>query len=76
MNWSDLTNNLTDYLGRLKSRFPNVDEDVLPDMDERSRLVEHIAARHDLTAFEASQEIDDWLFIESLARQASEMHVR
>ena len=73
MNWTELTQNVTQYVGRLKTRFPNVDEESLCFVTDRDRLVHHVAERHDLTNFEADQEIDDWLFVESLARQATEL---
>lgn len=70
MNWHDITRNWLQSLDRLQTRFPNIDGAALaaqrPDM---AWVIRHIAERHDLTQFEADQELDDWLFAESLAQQ-------
>lgn len=73
MNWTDLTSNIAKHLNRLKARFPNIDETEMYEFTDKTLIVDHVAARHDLTPVEAREEIDDWLFVESLARQASEL---
>ena len=73
MTWTDLTTNVSTYIGQLKTRFPHVDEAALQQAQDPDTLITHVALRHDLTPFEAHQEIDDWLFVEALARQASDL---
>jgi len=72
MTWTDLTTNVTHYIDQLKTRFPHVDETALGTVLDRDHLIMHVARRHDLTHLEAHEEIEDWLFIENLARQALE----
>jgi len=72
MTWTDLTTHLTSHISRFKARFPHVDENELRHARDPEKLIDHVARRHDLTRLEALQEIDDWMFIEGLARQAAE----
>lgn len=73
MDWNDLTTNFETYIGRLKTRFPNMDESATAALGDRDAIVKHIAQKHDLTQFEADREMDDWLFVENLARRASDL---
>ena len=73
MNWTELTNNLSRYVESLKTRFPNLDSDALQTVSDRNHLIAHVADQHDMSHLEAHQEIDDWLFVESLARQAPDI---
>jgi hypothetical protein len=73
MTLTDLTTNMARYLDRLKTRFPHIEEDALQAAEDLGGVVAHVAARHDLTPLEAHEEIADWLFVESLARQACEL---
>ncbi|MGJ8605232.1 MAG: hypothetical protein ACSHXH_13995 [Marivita sp.] len=74
MNWTDITKNWHAALARLEARFPLLNKDTLAHPPESlTNLSEHLAITHDLTALEATEELADWLLIESLARQASEM---
>ena len=75
MTWTDLTANVARYVPILVRRFPNTEPDLL-DLHGTSAdtLVAHVADRHDLTPFEAREEIEDLLFVQDLARQASELH--
>lgn len=72
MTWTDLTTNVSSYIERLKTRFPHIDEATLEQARDPGDLISHVAKRHDLTPFEAHQEIEDWLFVEALARQAAD----
>lgn len=73
MDWTELTENWNGALARLEARFPLLNRDSLPHPPESlSGLTRHLADTHDLTALEAREELTDWLFVESLARQASE----
>lgn len=74
MTWTDLTANMARYVPMLVQRFPNTEPDVLDlHATTADTLVAHVADRHDLTRFEARQEIDDLLFVQSLARQAGDL---
>ncbi|MGK7663705.1 MULTISPECIES: hypothetical protein [unclassified Marinovum] len=39
----------------------------------RDVLAAHLAHQHDLTELEAEEELRDWAYVQSLARQASEL---
>jgi hypothetical protein len=74
VTWDDIRNNWQHALSDLRTRFPLVDHRVVETPpDSLSTLTEHVAARHDLTATEAIEEITDWMFVVSLARMASEL---
>ena len=70
MTLNDLTSDVSSYIDRLKTRFPHVDEGALRQVRNPQEVITHVADQHDLTPLEAHQEIDDWLFVEHLARQA------
>ena len=72
MTWTDIRNNWQDALTDLKIRFPLVDHNTVKSPpDSLSALTNHVATRHDLTAYEAEEEITDWMFVVSLARVAT-----
>ncbi len=74
MDWNDISTNWTDSLKRLKSRFPRIDERKLGQKPVRPDvLAAHLAHQHDLTELEAVEELRDWAFVQSLARQAGEL---
>ncbi|WP_417721328.1 hypothetical protein [Salipiger sp.] len=68
MNWQDIAANWQDAQQRLQDRFPFLDAETLRRQPSREEVIAHIAARHDLTPFEAAQELDDWLFSERLSQ--------
>lgn len=71
MTWSDLTMNWSDWFARIKDRFPNLDDAAMPfAKTNRERFEAYLADTHDLTLTEAREELDDFLFIEQLAREA------
>ncbi|KMK67150.1 hypothetical protein [Puniceibacterium sp. IMCC21224] len=73
MTWTEITENWTARLGRLQQRFPNLDRKALRTPPKnRPDLSRHLAQCQRLTAFEAEQELDDWLFVESLAQHDSD----
>ena len=77
MTWTDITANWHTTVQRLEARFPRLNRDALSQPPECiSSLTRHLADTHDLTALEAREELADWLFVESLARRASEMGLR
>ncbi|MCJ7871968.1 hypothetical protein [Phaeobacter sp. J2-8] len=74
MNWTDMTRDWGRALRHLKRRFPHIDETALssPPIPPEA-MAEHLARQHDLTDLEAEEELKDWIYIQSLARQATEM---
>lgn len=73
MTLTDLTANVSAFVDRLKTRFPHIDEDTLHSAQDADTVITHVAHSHDLTRLEAHQELEDWLFVESLARQAGDL---
>lgn len=74
MNWTDITREWPRSLRGLRDRFPYFDEKEMSRMPrETTVMAEHLARQHDLTPLEAEEELKDWLYIQSLARQASEI---
>lgn len=73
MTWTDITENWTTALAHLEARFPLLSREALeqPPQD-LTGLTQHIAVTHDLTDLEASEELADWLFFQSLARQVQD----
>ncbi|MCB1335321.1 MAG: hypothetical protein KDK26_17175 [Roseivivax sp.] len=70
MNWSEVTCNWPAALARLQVRFPHIDRTEFSEPPtDRRHLARHLAERHDLTQFEADEELRDWLYVEALARQ-------
>ena len=71
MTWSDLTSNWSDIRSRIMTRFPNLDDGAMPfAKTNRERFEAYLAGTHDLTLSEAREELDDFLFVEQLAREA------
>ena len=71
MTWSDLTTNWSDLRARIMNRFPNLDDGAIPfAKTNRERFEAYIADTHDLTLSEAREELNDFLFVEQLAREA------
>ncbi len=70
MTWIDIAQNWPVAQARLETRFPLLDCDALPfPPDSITSLARRLAAKHDLTPLEAREELADWLFIATLARQ-------
>lgn len=68
---TDLTTDWKFTLRGLKDRFPHLDEKEIARCPPATQAIaEHLAQRHDLTPLEAEEELKDWLFVQSLARQA------
>ena len=71
MSWSELTQNWAMWFARLKTRFPNLEDDSMPFLKtDRERFEAYVAEKHDLTLVEAREEVNDFLFVEQLAREA------
>ena len=59
------------WFTRIQSRFPNLEDSAMPFLKtDRQRFEAYLADRHDLTLTEAREELDDFLFVEQLAREA------
>ena len=71
MTWTDITENWTTALTHLEARFPLLSREALaqPPKD-LTGLTRHLAATHDLTDLEASEELADWLFVQALSGPA------
>lgn len=72
--WTEFASNWASAMSRLQTRFPNLgSETKLDTFAVPADLADHIAHNHDLTQFEAAEELNDWMFVENLARQAMEL---
>ncbi|TMV08628.1 hypothetical protein FGK63_05770 [Ruegeria sediminis] len=70
LNWSDLTQDWASSYARAKTRFPNLrDRDMAYVKQDRKRFEAYLAERHHLTVNEAREEVEDFLFTESLNRE-------
>ncbi|KUJ86069.1 hypothetical protein AVO45_03650 [Ruegeria marisrubri] len=70
LNWSDLTQDWASSYARAKARFPNLrDRDMAFVKKDRKRFEAYLAERHHLTVNEAHEEVEDFLFTESLNRE-------
>ncbi|AHD00931.1 MULTISPECIES: hypothetical protein [Leisingera] len=59
-----------DRMPRIKQRFPHLKASNAPSLvDDRDRFVAYLARTHHLTLNEAREEVDDFLYIESLLRE-------
>ncbi|MFA8384116.1 MAG: hypothetical protein ACEPO2_00705 [Pelagibaca sp.] len=72
MTWIDMAENWHVTLERLETRFPLLDCDAMPFPPVSiTSLAQRLAVKHDLTPLEAREELTDWLFIKTLARQTN-----
>jgi DNA-nicking Smr family endonuclease len=72
LNWAELTQDWGASYARAKRRFPNLrDKDVARIRKDREQFEAYLAERHHLTVNEAREELDDFLFTESLNREVS-----
>lgn len=70
MTWHHLSANWHAIREQLITRFPNIDPDHVTDAPrDRQALTRHIAETHDITVFEAHEELQDFLSVLDLARQ-------
>lgn len=73
MDWTDLTQNWASAFSRIKTRFPNLDDGSMPFLKlDRDRFEAHLAETHELSLEEAREEFQDFLYIETLAREAQQ----
>lgn len=71
MIWNELAQNWGTWFERIRNRFPHVDPTAREELGQDQRaLLAHIAKTHELTVNEAKEEFNDFLYIETLARDA------
>ncbi len=71
LNWNDLTQDWGASYARAKRRFPNLrDKDMALLPKDRKQFEAYLAERHQLTVNEAREELEDFLYIEGLKREA------
>ncbi|OED47770.1 hypothetical protein [Leisingera sp. S232] len=59
-----------DRMPRIKQRFPHLKASNAPSiLDDRDRFVAYLARTHQLTMTEAKEEVEDFLYVESLLRE-------
>lgn len=74
MTWKDFSANFASNLMNLTRRFPNADKQVVSErMSNRAMLTSYLAESSQLTPFEVQEELDDWLFVQGLARDAADL---
>lgn len=72
LNWAELTQDWGASYARAKRRFPNLcDNEVAQIRKDRKQFEAYLAERHHLTVNEAREELDDFLFTESLNREVT-----
>jgi hypothetical protein len=77
MTWSDMAMNWGEWFGRFKTRFPNLDDSAMPFVKgDRARFEAYVASTHDLTLTEAREELNDFISVEALAREAFDYRAR
>lgn len=70
LTWTDLTQDWASSFARAKRRFPNLDYGDMPFLKlDRGRFEAYLAARHNLTLSEAREELEDFLYVETLSRE-------
>ncbi|SFT50449.1 hypothetical protein [Sedimentitalea nanhaiensis] len=73
MTWKNTTDDLAAWFTRLQSRFPYLDDSAMPHATRgRARFEAYLAQTHNLSLTEAHEEVDDFLYIESLIREADD----
>lgn len=71
MKWSHLAGDWPHWYERFKTRFPHLDDASMPYVGhDRQRFEAHLARTHHLTLREAREEVDEFLFTETLTHEA------
>lgn len=74
MGWNELAGNWSAYLRALARRFPHVDPRALSAVkDQPCEVGRILASSHDLTLNEAREVLDDFLFVQRLARDTADI---
>ena len=72
MTWTELTLDWTVLIERMKCRFPRIDDSAMSLChQDRTRFELYLARLHNITQTEVREEIEDFLYVETLAREAS-----
>lgn len=75
MNWTDMTADWATWYRRLQIRFPKLDDAAMPFSKlDRDRFEAYLADVQNLTLTEAREEIEDFLYIQSLLCEAEDGH--
>lgn len=76
MTWADMTCDWAVWYGKLQTRFPYLDDDAMPFAKvDRCGFEAYLAETHNLSLTEAREEIDDFLFVETLILETKDDHV-
>lgn len=77
MEWSEVNRNWTDWSARIQKRFPLLDcAEMERTRHDRRAFEAYLARTHNLSLNEAHEEIDDLLFLESLAAELAPIQGR
>lgn len=77
MTWNDMTGNWGHWFRRMQARFPHLEDSAMPFLkQDRGRFEAYLAQTHDLTLNEARAELEDFLLVEALLRETSDLRVR
>lgn len=71
MTWTDMIQDWATWSRRLQSRFPNLDDAAMPFSKlDRDRFEAYLAEVQNLSLIEAHEEIEDFLYLETLSQDA------
>lgn len=72
MKWTDLTADWALWFSKMQLRFPHLEDSAMPFVkQDRIRFEAYLAGVHNLSLHEAHEEIEDFMFVESLALEAA-----
>ena len=75
MKWSDITADWPEWSQRIRDRFPYLENGPMDRARHNRRAFEaYLADTHNLSLNEAREEIEDFLYVETLAREVSTYH--
>ena len=70
MEWSDITKDWATWSERIRNRFPRLETTGMDlARHDRPTFEAYLADKHNLSLNEAHEEIDDFLYIETLAHE-------
>ena len=74
MTWADLTRNWSTHMRALMQRFPHAEAGAWQmAQHEPAEMTRVLAQSHDLTENEAREEMENWMFVQSLARDTTDV---
>ena len=77
MDWYELTQDWAAAFSRMKQRFPHLDDASMPFLKlDRGRFEAHLAETHQMSLSEARQEFEDFLYVETLGKEVTELAAR